>query len=287
MAKLLVQVSTTDADFSIYRKTIIASLKNILDKAEAEVMVLVVYQSEGAGRPEDSLFSDSRVDLQLTSNFNVSAARNAGLSFARSKDIDYVVFQDTSISVSDGFIQLINIVVAQKIGIAKGNVQWGSSFSHNPEEELVLSEKCVSPIFDAYVWSYIFSLEALDGLTFNEQLGPGRYTAVKAGEDVIFLYLLFGRKFSFSVTYSVAAKVYHPARPSDNSKHLEYAEAQGILVRRLLSENCLNLNLLSYCLAFFGNAVFRAIIGKPNSSAILHRRIQGFIDVKGKRKLIP
>ena len=286
VAKLLIQVSTTESDFCIYKDSLIRSLKNVLELAEPDVTIYLVYQSRRCLRPDDLFFTDPRIKLHVTQHFGVSAARNSGLDYARSYEFDYIVFHDASIFFTSAFVRMINSAVAQGLEIAKGSLHWGSNTDTDPRANIVLANRKTNLIFDTCVCVYIFGIEALDDLTFNEYLGPGQHTGIKAGEDIIFLYQLFRGKVPFPVAYSDVAKVYHPIRPIDNSKHLAYAESQGVLVRWMLTNQFFNPYVLLYFFAFFGNALVRVLMGRRHSGKILVRRLVGFVDAAGKRKLI-
>lgn len=284
MKRLIVQVSITENDFPLYKETLLASLKKILNLVEVDVRVFVVYQYTNIAKPDEVLFADTRVTLFSTMNFGVSLARNTGLKYARENDADYIVFHDASILFSSNYIKFINLVIAENISVAKGPLYWGGEKNSKDNAAIILTKKKINPIFDTCVCSYIFKLSALNQLAFNELVGPGEKTLMSAGEDVVFLYRLFGGRIPIALDYCDDATVYHPPRPSDNSKHLAYAESQGTLVRWMVCENKLNFAVATYFFAFFGNAIIRFILRKPAADEMLARRWRGFLDTARMRK---
>lgn len=221
----------------------------------------------------DSDFGNINKEIKHESFLGISNARNLCIEKAIELNCQFVLFHDASIfwtQVASEFIYK-NRYLTPKVNICfSDEVKKLNMYTFDGKKSKV------NPIYDTYVWSYLFKLKDIYSLQFNINFGPGENTVYKSGEDALFLFDVFNKKKSYKVYKSNEnIVIYHPPRDSDFSKHLLYAKGQGKIFRILLNKY-FSLFLLKDIILFFGNAMFRCLLLKKNSFKILIQRVSGF-----------
>jgi hypothetical protein len=275
LKKVLIQLSMTENDESEHVAGVLESLKRFSVFDEIDVKIYVVYQAKSRNLRGLDVLALDNLSVYYTDVMSVSHARNAGLQYAVDEGFDYIYFHDSSIVVSDQFCWLVNASVKQSLDVSVGALKWERS-SKLMCSSLRLSNKCIRPILDHCVSRYIFKVDFVKGVRFRENMGPGEFTCIKAGEDVVFLTQLFRGK-NKKIPYSDRAIVFHPPRPTDNSKQLAYAEAQGGVARWLLSSKNVSFFHCFFVVAFFFNAFLKCLRMEPFSMRIFFLRVKGFL----------
>lgn len=279
---LLVGVCVTKQDWITYHQSLYDSFSNIAKCWEQKVLFYVVLQ--GVSSAEDICHSDVEAKLNVevfnTVFMGVSRARNMCIEKAKCINSEFILFHDASIywmsSAAEFIFHHRNDALVAKVKMVfsaatrEENTYLGQSSS-------ISVERKINPFYDTYVGSYIFRVEKLQNIAFDERFGPGQETRFKSGEDVSFLFDYFSTIQTFCVLEAINDFVFHPPRTADFDKHLTYASGQGkifsILVRKYPSWRMyIDLGL------FFGNAVFRCLLLKPNAFKILKQRLNGFFD---------
>ncbi|HIF9331026.1 TPA: hypothetical protein ACX6RL_003339 [Photobacterium damselae] len=269
---LFVGVCATSDDFFKYKNSLVKSFSSLNNAFNGDCFFYLVIQGE---KSEEVNFTSEEIDyyVEYESFLGVSNARNLCIKKAVDIDAKYILFHDASICWTNDAADYIYIY---KNKTPKVNI----SFSNDIKEfyNFILNgrKRKVNPIYDAYIWSYLFKLEDVSNLKFDLNFGPGQSTYYKSGEDVLFLFDVFNRRKSYDV-YESNKKViiYHPPRDTNLSKHLIYAKGQGKIFQILLSRY-FSLFILKDIILFFGNAIFRCLLLKKNSFKILLQRVSGF-----------
>lgn len=280
--RLLVGVCVTKQDWITYHRSLYDSFSNIAKHWENKVLFYVVLQ--GVSNDEDFPKFDTsaapNVEIFNTTFMGVSRARNICIDKAKHINSEFILFHDASIFWTSSAAEFIahhcNNELVTKVKV---------SFSATTRERNLPLNQCsspaavrkINPFYDAYVWSYLFSVAKLQDIKFDERFGPGHETFFKSGEDVSFLFEYFSKIKTFSVLEASSAFVCHPPRTADFDKHLTYASGQGkifsLLVRKYPSWRIyIDLGL------FFGNAAFRCLLLKTNAFEIFKQRLNGFFD---------
>ena len=287
MKRILVQVSVTDSEFQSCRKWLKASVDNIVRYSQNPADVLIVYQTATGAVPKDDFLSHKNTSVYCTPEYSVSKARNRGICVAVERGYHYILFHDAYVFMTRSFIESIDKGIEQNKEILFGKAKWDENFTdYNHPSHVSLHFKKVKPnvLRDAFVWLYLFRVDLIEDLRFNEKIGPGKNNPIGAAEDVLFFYTLFSAK-SPILYYCPNALVVHPPRPLDFSKHLSYAKAHGVLYRYLLGRKSCPYYVYLYFILHVLNTVYRIITLKPNALKIAEERFAGFIDLDNKRKL--
>jgi len=249
------------------------SLENIKTIKTMEVFHLFIVQDEPYIIPPDWKMSNS--DIIFLEDKAVSFARNAGLDYAENGKFDYLLYHESSIIFSDGFCTFIDSASRETRDlIYTGRVVWtlpeSSPLILGTEEEKpnILKNSCVC--------CYLLPVKLIRGLRFTTKVGPGKITAIKAGEDTNFLVDFFKQNKSYKIIHSQNAILYHPPRPTDGSKHLFYSRGQGAMYRHFLSEKTLGYGVLTYFFLFWGNTILRVLLFRKNARKIFMERARGF-----------
>ncbi len=293
---LLVQVSLVESEFAVCKSRLLTSLNGFLGRFAGRISILVVYQTDRGIVPAElaALTAAAAVELQTTSRFSVSCARNRGIEKALREGFRYLLFHDAQVFYTPSFWAMIERTLADDLPICLGRLEWREPTAADAavgeaEGGRVGRFRKVppDPVGRAYVWAYLFRVSRLGEVRFSESIGPGRDSLLNAGEDILFLYQLFRRQARpVSIAYFPAAMVLHPPRPADFSKHFEYAWAQGALFRLLWLRHFrfpgfFALYLLLFLLAAFG----RVLLLRKNSLGTLRQFLRGFRRGKGLREL--
>lgn len=285
--KILVQVSVTEKDFHLNADRLLKSLEGLSSAVHGELRVYVVYQTNGEVFPDERFASLPFVTVYVTNKFNVSSARNAAIVFARYEGYDYLVFHDSSMYFTASFHGLINLALAAGGSIYKGQLSWTTDLVESEAvDSIVCVDKKIFPLMDPCVCLYVFRVDYLSDVIFNEGVGPGFDTYIKAGEDVVFLNNLFSARKTNVVSFAKQALVLHPPRPTNNSKRIQYAEAQGTLLRWFFESERFSVSVLIYFFLFFGNTLFGIILGRKNFTKIFRLRLKGFRDKQNLRRIL-
>lgn len=273
---LLVGVCLTQADWREYEKTLLLSFQHIVDAWGNNVLVFVVLQ----GKDNIEILNCNLpyyLTLFHTEFMGVSSARNLCLERAKEIDAQFILFHDASIFWPRNSAEFI---ASNRFARPKVKVRFSKYlFEQEYPKSYLFSgyQKKVNPIYDAYIWSYLFKVSDVARIKFNEAFGPGQNTRFKSGEDVLFLFEHLNEintKFYFE---SDCCCVFHPKRSLSYDKHLTYASGQGKIFRVLVAKSPSFL-LYRDLILFFFNAIMRCLLCKPNSFQILKNRIIGFFD---------
>jgi hypothetical protein len=282
IVRLLVGVCVTKQDWITNHRSLYASFSNIAKQWENKVLFYVVLQGVSNEEHVDCLNIDTKlnIDILKTTFMGVSRARNICIEKAKYVNSEFILFHDASIywtpPAAEFIAQYRNDTLVTKVKVSfsamteEGNATLGQSSSHSIVRK-------INPFYDAYVWSYLFRVAKLQDIIFDERFGPGQDTRFKSGEDVSFLFDYFSTIKTFSVLEATNAFVCHPPRTADFDKHLIYASGQGktfkVLMKKYPSWKIyVDLGL------FFGNALYRCLLLKPNAFEILRQRLIGFFD---------
>ncbi|HIF9066817.1 TPA: hypothetical protein ACX6MF_003307 [Photobacterium damselae] len=269
---LFIGLCTTYSDFYKYQHTLIESFSYLDASFDGNCFFYIVIQGDNFEKLVPK-FARLNVHVRYESFLGVSNARNLCIKKALDIGAEYILFHDASICWTK---DAANFIFRYKDVMPKVNVSFSDEIKKYDSLDLIGSKRKVNPIYDTYVWSYLFKLKDIYSLQFNINFGPGQNTVYKSGEDALFLFDVFNKKKSYKVYKSNEnIVIYHPPRDSDFSKHLLYAKGQGKIFRILLNKY-FSLFLLKDVILFFGNAVFRCFLLKKNSFKILIQRVSGF-----------
>ncbi len=295
--RLLVQVSLTEAELSHCRSVLPASLQNFHEHLGSAVHILIVYQSEKGGLPSELIRALPGAEVETTSCFSVSAARNRGLVRARQDGFQYIYFHDARVFCHLSFLAMVKRAMEEDLALCLGRVRWSEQTLSNEQRRRV-SRLCLptsghirwrrpSPIRHTYLWAYLFRLELLTDLQFNPRVGPGREAVLPAGEDTLFLTQLLAVRPELRVSYFPRAQVCHPPRPADWSKHLAYARAQGTLLRFLVGQGFRpRWYFRLWLVLFIGAWIGRLLRLRKNSLACTREFIVGLRDPENLRSVL-
>lgn len=272
---LFVGVCLTKTDWLAHKKALTVSILHIVDAWGGNALVFVVLQGN-----KDLKISSAELPDYLhffeTDFMGVSNARNLCLEQAKEFDAEFILFHDASIFWPKKSAEFIS---SNRHTYPKVKVSFSDSVIENYSEkkELHGKRKKVNPIYDAYIWSYLFKVSDVDGVFFNEGFGPGQNTRFKSGEDILFLFDYLQKIKSCYVFEADGCYVFHPKRSLSYDKHLTYASGQGKIFRVLLAKYP-SLLLYRDFVLFFGNALMRCLLCKPNAFSIFKQRLIGFFD---------
>ncbi|BBU98261.1 hypothetical protein KYI78_12040 [Providencia rettgeri] len=270
--ELFIGVCCTQADFIKNKNRIKKSIDNLACAFNYNCNVLIVIQNKSFSTI--SLRAEKyHIEVQYENELNVSNARNICIEKALHYNSKYTLFHDASIYWSKNAANFINF---NKGNTPKVNVIFNNNLDNIDLNYLNSSIKKINPIYEPFVWSYLFNTKDISELHFDTNFGPGENTRYKSGEDVIFLFDFFERKKNNQIVVpNENVYVYHPPRESDYSKHLLYAEGQGKMFRVLIKKHPSIRIYLDLCL-FFGNGIYRLLLCRKNSHKILYKRLNGF-----------
>ncbi|WP_411063144.1 hypothetical protein [Vibrio rotiferianus] len=229
------------------------------------------YEDVDLFKPIDGTF------FYLVEYCNVSRARNSGIKYAKANKYSHILFHDCSLIYDFSAVNFLkdnlknNLTLKLRLIFDDFNCSDLSTFDSSG------SVGKVNVIYDTCVGTYLFSVKDINCF-FDEEIGPGKETMYKSGEDVSFLTEYFSKTSGIFVYCSDFGKVYHPRRPLDNSKELLYAKGQGRLYRYLL-RNRFSLRLLFDFSLFVGNAFFKVFTLRKNSISIFINRFKGLFDL--------
>lgn len=287
--KILCVIPCLESELHKHKESLLRSMGKLEMCIGADVNFIVVIQPniEAPSRAQNKIDHTFFDPLKYVSVVNlicrsVSRARNVGLEFAIKSQFSHVYFHDVSIELClstctrfkfEGLNPFLAYSFTPKF--LKPN-----TVSYSNPSPIKLN---VSPLYKPYVWSYLLPLQLIGDIRFNENIGPGDGTYYKSGEDLLFLYDVLS-KTNFSVIHNAAAIVFHPPRDKYFSKHTDYALGQGYTLKIILKKYK-RLADIFYVFLFFGNAIFRCLLRKPNSMLILKYRIYGFIQDSNKSQL--
>lgn len=271
---LFVGLCATFSDFHKYKNQLTESFFNLDHAFNGNCFFYLVIQGDQFDLI-DSDFGNINIEVKYESFLGISNARNLCIEKATDLKLQFVLFHDASIYWTKIAAEFIfkNRDLTPKVNIYfSDNIKevYNSDYNMNGEG------RKVNPIYDAYIWSYLFKLEDVSKLKFNLNFGPGQRTHYKSGEDVLFLFDVFDRRKSYNIYESdKKITIYHPPREKNLSKHLLYAKGQGKIFQILLTRY-LSFFILKDIILFFGNAIFRCLLLKKNSFKILLQRVSGF-----------
>lgn len=214
---------------------------------------------------------------------SVSCARNVGLNISSQSGCSHIFFHDISIVVTRGFAAKFKYLdKIMKFPYGGRPIFSNSSASVIQSELPVVSnmgnfvEVGAYPIFNPYIWTYIFPLSLISDVRFDERIGPGDTTLIKAGEDFIFLSAVLSKTNFRKVRSYPASLVVHPARELSDKKNIIYARGQGYAYKATFLKYRRLVDFL-YILLFIGNAFKNFIFCRNNSLKILSERISGLL----------
>lgn len=273
---LLVGVCLTKTDWLAHKKTLTLSFQHIVDAWGDNALVFLVLQGNKDLKISSIDFPDY-LYLFETDFMGVSNARNLCLERAKEIGAKFILFHDASIFWPKSSAKFIS---SNRYTYPKVKIRFSDYSNENVFfEKKVLSgqRKKTNPIYDTYVWSYLLKVSDVNGIVFNRGFGPGQNTRFKSGEDVLFLFDYLQKIKNCYVFEADDCYVFHPKRSLSYDKHLTYASGQGKIFRELLAKYPSFLLYRDFIL-FFGNAVIRCLLGKPNALRILKQRLIGFFD---------
>jgi len=279
--KLLVVTPILYSELTSHVESLYISYNNLREAFNGKCIFLLVVQSKVVDEVEWSkqqLESKLESEVVMVDFLNVSRARNLGIIKSKSYKCSHIIFHDCSLTFPldscHFFYKYANGAVIPKLKVSFSN-EIDQLVQKTPaDKKLAFDIIKINPIYDSYVWSFIFKVENLTTL-FDESIGLGSNTYYKSGEDVLFLFYYFSLANSYESLESKFLHVNHPARSADFAKHLIYAEGQGYLFRNLLCTYP-SLRLVKDLFLFFTNALFRVFMFKNNSFPILKLRLRGF-----------
>ncbi|MCN2481575.1 hypothetical protein MLT33_01630 [Escherichia coli] len=278
--ELFIGVCLTYDDFKKFKTVLISSLENLYDAFGGNCTVYIVIQSERHLFNVCSLYARDWIEFHQTDYFGISNARNLCIEACLKKNAKFIVFHDASIywtkSAADFIYRCRN-----KIETPRVNYLFNDDFISQQElyplanTHTFTLEYC-NPIYNSYVWTFLFRVNKICRIRFDIEFGPGEDTKYKSGEDVLFLFEYFEQQNITIYPLNKKVAVIHPTRPSDYSKHLLYAYGQGVLFRKLLLKYK-RASIALDVMLFFGNAFVRCLFFKKNAFKILHNRLKGFL----------
>jgi hypothetical protein len=289
MKKLNIILPAIESESGLLRKNVSSLLALLQDAEISNYSLYIIFQT---GTPGKDIFPSPcppQVKVCSVSFFSTSKARNLGLSMVNLNSENYIYFLDCDTVPSRSFLEMWKHVTNNGIPFSCGSVRWGESEMDPPlslqqEDSMEGSPKPTWKIMQHFLWTYIIRGDLIGNVRFNEQIGPGRETVLKSGEDMLFFYGVIKANRVSNIIEFPRSIVYHPKRPADLSKELTYAKGQGALYRYLLCEMklpwnaCFGVGILFFL--FIGNAFFRAITFRHNGFKILKNRLLGVLSRK-------
>jgi len=213
---------------------------------------------------------------------SISMARNNGILRSIQLKCSHVYFHDISISVTSSFasafllmrgVSDITFSGSPKF-VASSEIQLNNFSIEGAGKTLTLSKVTAYPAFNPYVWTYFFPISLISDVRFDERLGPGDLTDLKAGEDYLFLSSVLSKSGFKTFSSSPRAFVFHPSRMLFDKKYLMYAKGQGYACKTVLLKFKRPADLL-YAVLFVGNSFVKVFQLKSNSLKILVERFKG------------
>ena len=289
MKKLNIIIPAIESERNLLRENLSRLLALLEDAEIINYAVYVIFQTGSPDKDIIPSLCSPQVKVHAVSFYSTSKARNLGLSMVNLDNENYVYFLDCDAVPSRNFFEMWKHVFFNDIPLACGTVRWGEKEMESPcslqrGDSMVRFSRPVWKIMQHFLWAYIIRGDLIGFARFNELVGPGKDTVLKSGEDMLFFYEVVKASQIASVDVFPRCAVYHPVRPSDLSKELEYAEGQGALYRYLLCKMGLpwdaRLGVGILFFLFIGNAFFRAITFRHNGFQILKNRLHGVLSSK-------
>ena len=287
--KLNIILPAIESERDLLRENLSRLLSLLEDADIINYAVYIIFQT---GSPDEEIIPSPcppQVKVCAVSFYSTSKARNLGLSMVNLDAENYVYFLDCDAVPSRSFFEMLKQVFFNDIPLSCGSVRWGEKEMESPcsmqrGDSMERSSRPLWKIMQHFLWAYIIRGDLIGFVRFNERVGPGKETVLKSGEDMLFFYEVVKANRIASVDEFPRCAVYHPARPSDLSKELKYAEGQGALYRYLLCKMSLpwdaRLGVGILFFLFIGNAFFRAITFRHNGFKILKNRLHGVLSSK-------
>lgn len=256
---------------------------------------LVIIQTNRSHCDISELRFNENIEIMLTSDIGTSIARNRGIEYAIQMGFRFIGFLDAGILVSNNFgCALEKFLCKDSEEIFCGTLDWVNSADFNnisndklceiQEVQLyqTYSSQVVRPLRDTYIGCFLFPVNVIKAFRFNPALGPGQGNSLESGEDVDFLFRVFGSK-NFILSYCDSACLYHEKRKGD-SKRIVYAVGQGALYRFLVKQALFNgsyfmvirVHILFYFTLFCINSIMMSLFNGQVGRDIFKRRFFGF-----------
>jgi hypothetical protein len=259
-------------------------MQNLREADVAAELVVVVQTKGDADRLDLDFLHVPGVEVLATTRFSASAARNLGLDRLRSAEPRFLCFLDSDAVPSVGLLRSVRSYFSGRDRILIGRAHWyeGDPAGRFSDVTTGRPTSIGRLLFSTYLWSTFLPTSYVvgAGIRFDESIGPGEETRLKAGEDVLLLsQVVLANEVEEAVLFD--AGTLHPRRPSDFSKHLTYAEGQGALFVRLLRSRLprsLKARVLASFGLFLGNALVRVLTFRRRSLPILRLRLRGALE---------
>lgn len=256
---------------------------NLLAQADRlpdiQARIVVCWQTADGARP--MLPGDGRVSLLVLGRVGASAARNRGLESIEN-EVDGVMFVDVSVRPDAAFLASGWKALATS-PMVSAPVRFGvpATAEHSPRTTRVWASFVV---FRGFIWSSLFRADAVRGIRFAEDIGPGTVSAHQAGEDARFLYRVVTGLGLDRISYLADRPVHRLPRPDLGAKEWRYAFGQGYLVGQYLRYPTSDgrYYYLWRALLFLGRSTVLLMFGRQRR-ALGRRRIGAFLSGIGGR----
>lgn len=255
----------------------INQLKKFLEKANLiKYKIYFIIQSNKNFKK----LNFDKVEFIETKVFSVSHARNIGLK-SICKKIDYLYFLDFDATPSINFLIQSKKNIDNNLSIWSGSIFWSeySLIIENNFNMNYIKKNIIDLPYHQFLGCFIFkrSLLKKNNIIFNEDLGPGKNTKLKAGEDVLFLAEVFSKNKIKDYFFYNNLKIFHPPRFDMNLKSILYCEGQvyvhKLIIKSKLMSSRLRLASFLYLNLFILNGFKKIIFFEDHSLRLFYLRV--------------
>lgn len=271
--KTLVVFTLLEQELTLELGNLEESVKNITTYFQSSFSLLFIIQGDRVSLPR-FIEKITNKEVIFIKESCLSKARNTGLEFLVNKDFSHILFHDSRITLGTSFCTFISQPTHESNHVKSGKVIWKSPHTTTMTGKI----KKVKPnIFkNTYIGSYHLPIALIKELKFNEKVGPGKTTTLKAGEDVLFLEAFLRQNNTTFVIEAKNALIFHPPRDNEK-KRIEYAQGQGALFRYFIENGRFSYGINTYFLLFGINSILLLLSLRTYNYEIFKRRLKGFV----------
>lgn len=274
--KLLISIPVLNSEIEERKKYFFKSIENMKNTGIENYEIIFVIQINDDEKSYSEVFQDFKnITILYSSIKSVSHARNLAINYAIENLFSHMIISDSSVIIGECFYRSIKYCMKNHIELMQGRIIWNIDTNVATKCEVDLKKQRLNILADSYVGNFLFKVERLDDVRFNETIGPASHTTIKAGEDMLFLYEYMLKNGDIA-DVNDKALVYHPPRDNNLSKHLIYASGQGALYKYFLFKKHKPRYFFIYFFLFWANSLKRVLFFRRNSLKILGKRLFGF-----------
>lgn len=257
----------------------VANIASVIEMMPDTIALIVIgLQGEGDVPALPPLPGNVETALLLLDGSGAGMARNRGLAYLEGR-VDAVMFTDVSVRPG-GFFLAAALPLLEQVPIVSAPVAFAATLPVPAEPATTSLIAFRRLVFRGFVWSTLFRVDAIRGLRFVEEMGPGTASPHQAGEDSRFLMAVWRRSGLRLAGWLPDRPVARLPRTDLPEKQARYARGQGWLIGRypLLPGLTLadRLYFLFRALLFLANS-FRFLL-RPASRALGTARLAALWD---------